>query len=142
MKENSLIAIEFVDDVEKFSHSKLKRKIELLRIYEEALKFNNEKEFEDLAFTAKYVLGLLRVVKSGTVNPDVQNIEQIKKDFSDNMKKSVDQIRKIIIFAGDDIKQHFESTYFELTQESFINMNELLADLEWAKMHLNEIKRR
>ena len=36
----------------------------------------------------------------------------------------------------------FESTYFELTQESFINMNELLADLEWAKMYLNEIKRR
>ena len=142
MKESSYTASQFVDEVEKFSHSKLKRKIELLRIYEEALKFNNEKEFEDLAFTAKYVQGLLRVVKTGTVNSEVQNIEQIKKDFSDNMNKTVDQIRKIIAGAGDDLKQHFEKTYFELTQDSFINFTELLSDLEWAKMYLNEIKRR
>ncbi len=142
MEDNSEIAAQFVNEVEKFSHSKLKRKIELLRIYEEALKFNNEKEFEDLAFTAKYVQGLLRVVKTGTINPEVQNIEQIKKDFSDNMNKTVDQIKKIIAGAGEDLKQHFEKTFFELTQDSFINFSELLSDLEWAKMYMNEIKRR
>ncbi len=142
MEDNSEIAAQFVNEVEKFSHSKLKRKIELLRIYEEALKFNNEKEFEDLAFTAKYVQGLLRVVKTGTVNPEVQNIEQIKKDFSDNMNKTVDRIKKIIAGASEDLKLHFEKTYFELTQDSFINFSELLSDLEWAKMYLNEIKRR
>ncbi len=139
---NSLRAAQFVDEVEKFSRSKLKRKIELIRIYEESLKTDNEKEFEDLAFTAKYVQGLLRVVNSGTLNPEVKNIEQVKKDFSDNMEKTVGQIKNIIARSDEMLKQHFESTYFSLTRESFANMTELLSDLEWAKMYLNEIKRR
>jgi len=72
---------EFVNEVEKFSKSKLKRKAELLRIYEEALDNKNEALFEDLIFTAKYILGLLRIVNKGTINSEITNIEQIKKRF-------------------------------------------------------------
>lgn len=142
MNETQITPEQIINEVEKFSRSRLKRKIELLRIYEEAVKYSNIKEFEDLAFTAKYVQGLLRVVKSGTANPEINNIEMMKNDFSDHMKKAVDQIRGIISNGDEILKQHFENTYFELTQESFINMSELLSDLEWAKMYMNEIKRR
>lgn len=139
--EKKLSPAEFVDEVEKFSKEKLRRKAELLRIYEEAVKGNNFKLFEDTVFTAKYVQGLLRVVKSGTQNPEVQNLESIKKDFSDNMTKVVSQLKDILNSADEDTKMHFEKTYFELSQEGFLNLSELLNDLEWTKMYLNDLKR-
>jgi hypothetical protein len=132
---------EFVNEVEKFSRSKLKRKAELLRIYEEALKNNNETLFEDLVFTAKYILGLLRIVNSGIINSEINNIEQIKKDFSDNMNKAVIKIQEIISGAEENLKLHFQQTYFDLTQQGFLNINELLSDLEWTKLYMNEKKR-
>ena len=97
--------------------------------------------FEDLAFTAKYVQGLLRIVKQAAVNTEINNLEQIKKDFSDNMEKAAAQIKEIISHADENIKFHFEQTYFELSQQGFINFSELLSDLEWAKQYLNEKKR-
>jgi len=142
MEENKITPEQFVKEVEKFSRGRLKRKIELLRIYEEAVKYSKIKEFEDLAFTAKYVQGLLRVVRTGSADPEVNNFEMMKNDFSDNMKKTIEQIRGIISSGDDTLKQHFENIYFELTQESFINMSELLSDLEWAKMYMNDLKRR
>jgi hypothetical protein len=134
-------AASFVNEIEKFSKTKLKRKAELLRIYEEAINRNNEALFENLIFTAKYVQGLLRIVKSGTVSAGVNNVEQIKKDFSDNMSKAVSIIKEIIDAADERLKFHFEQTYFELTQQGFLNMSELLSDLEWTKIFMNDKKR-
>ena len=134
-------AVEFVNEVEKFSKSKLKRKAELIRIYEESL--NNKKEalFEDLVFTAKYVQGLLRIVNNDAVTSGINNIEQIKKDFSDNLNKVVDKIKEIISNTDENLKLHFEQTYFELSQQGFLNLSELLSDLEWTKLYMNEKKR-
>jgi hypothetical protein len=135
------ISSAFINDVEKFSKDKLKRKAELIRIYEEALKSNNEKLFDDLAFTAKYVQGLMRVVKSGSVNPDIKNLDSIKKDFTDNMNKVVLKIKELISSADENLKIHFEQTYFELSQQGFVNLAELLSDLEWTKIYLNDSRR-
>jgi hypothetical protein len=135
------ISSDFVNDVEKFSKSKLNRKAELIRIYEEALKSDKEKLFDDLTFTAKYVQGLMRIVKSGSVNPDIKNIDSIKKDFTDNMNKVVSKIKEIISSADENMKTHFEQTYFEMSQQGFVNLAELLADLEWTKMYLNDSRR-
>jgi hypothetical protein len=135
------ISSAFINDVEKFSKDKLKRKAELIRIYEEALKSNNEKLFDDLTFTAKYVQGLMRVVKSGSVNPDIKNLDSIKKDFTDNMNKVVLKIKELISSADENLKIHFEQTYFELSQQGFVNLAELLSDLEWTKIYLNDSRR-
>jgi hypothetical protein len=132
---------DFVNAVEKFSKSKLKRKAELLRIYEEALKFKKESLFEDLTFTAKYVRGLLRIIKSGKINPGSDNIDRIKEDFLDNMNKIVKMIKEILYGAGDDLNLHFDQTYFESSQEGFLNINELLSDMEWVKIYMNNEKR-
>lgn len=132
---------DFVNEVEYFSNSKLKKKAELLRLFEEAQKNNKLGLFEDLTFTAKYVQGLLRVVQSGTNNPEVGNIENIKQDFSENMKKVVSQIKDIISNADDSMKSHFEENYFELSQAGFLNLSELISDLEWTKKYINNKKR-
>ncbi len=133
--------IDFVEEIENFSGSKLRRKIDLLRIYEETRENDNVKLFEDLLFNSKYVMGLLRVVQSSASIPDIKNLEQIKKDFTENMEKVTDQLREIIKPGTDDLRKYFEETYFELTQENFIHLSELLADLEQAKKYMNSVKR-
>ena len=65
----------FLNEVELFSSVKggqLKRKEDLNIIFEEAFKHNKEKLLEDLSFTAKYLQGLMRVLKKGAQNPEVQ----------------------------------------------------------------------
>lgn len=133
--------IDFVEEIEKFSGAKLHRKIDLLRIYEEIQQNDNVKLFEDLIFNAKYVMGLLRVVQSSTNIPDIKNLEQIKKDFSENMEKVINQLRVIVKPGTDDLRKYFEETYFKLTQENFIHLSELLSDLEQTKKYMNSLKR-
>jgi len=142
MKKDYSSSVEFVEEVEKFSKSKLNKKAELLRIYEEVEKNDKEKIFKDLAFTAKYLRGLMRVLQKGMENPEVKSLEHVKKDFSSNIKKVKEQIREIISNGEDSLKNHFEEKYFAMTQEGLQNLNELLSDLEWTKKYLNEEKRR
>jgi hypothetical protein len=148
----SQAAAQFVEDVEKFSNSKLNKKIELIRLYEEALCSNKIKEFEDLAFTAKYLRGLLRVLsvaakprldgKEDQNISEVGSMEKIKADFSSNMKKASDTMSNILLSSESSVKKYFNENFIEMSQDSLINMNELLHDLEWVKMYLNNLKRR
>lgn len=137
----SNIAADFVNEVEKFSKTNLNKKAELLRIYEESLKSDKEKIFEDLTFTAKYLRGLMRILQSGTGNPEVSSMEKIKADFSANVKKVTEQLKDIIADADEELKKYFSDSYFEISQQGLTNLNELLADLEWTKMFFNDQKR-
>jgi hypothetical protein len=132
---------DFVNEVEKFSGTNLNKKAELLRIYEESIKSGKGKTFEDLVFTAKYLRGLMRVLQNSTNNPQVNSSEQIKADFSANIKKVKDQLKDIISNSDVELKKHFDENYFEMSQEGLTNLNELLVDLEWTKMYLNDQKR-
>ncbi len=136
------ISKELLKGIEEFSQNQIKRKDDLLILFDQAITNNKSKDLEDTAFTAKYIRGLMRILKSGSSNPEVGNLDQIKKDFEDNMKKVTDQLKKLISLSDPLIKNNFEKTFFELNQESFQNLNDLLADLEWTKMYLNDQKRK
>ncbi len=131
----------FVEEINSFSGQKLKRKNDLKTIIE--ICFKNEKSplLEDLSFTAKYIRGLERVLKKGNMNLDISNLDQIKQDYMNNINKSVEQLKEIVNLTDVNEKGYFEETYFKLTQEGFKNLNELLEDLEWTKMYLNQQKR-
>ena len=131
----------FTEEVNSFSGQKLKRKSDLKTIME--ICFKNEKSglLENLSFTAKYIRGLERVIKKGNVNPEISNLEQIKQDYMNNIKKSIEQLREIISLNDSEVKNYFEETYFKLTQEGFKNLSELLEDLEWTKLYFNQQKR-
>jgi hypothetical protein len=138
----SQTAVDFIEEVEKFSNSKLNKKIEVIRLYEEALASNKIKEFEDLAFTAKYLRGLLRVLKEGQNIPEVGSLDKIKADFSSNMKKATGTISAILLSSESSVKKYFDESFIGMSQNSLVNMNELLQDLEWVKMYLNDSKRK
>jgi hypothetical protein len=134
-------ADKLIGEIDHFSNHKLKKKDDLRILIEVSIKNGKEKLFEDLTFTAKYVLGLQRVLKKGSINPEISNLEEIKEDYSNNLIKSIEQIEELVNFSSKETKSLFSKTYFELSQQSLQNLNELLEDLEWTKMYLNQKKR-
>lgn len=135
------IAKEFIEEVEKFSKQPLNRKVEVIAIYEAAVDTNQLNEYRELCFTAKYLMGLMRVLKDGSSNPQVNNIEQIKKDFSENITKLINEIRQITSSTSEAQKKYFEEEFFEKSYSALSNLNELIADLENVKLYLNHLKR-
>ncbi|HUX61566.1 MAG TPA: hypothetical protein VMV32_09675 [Ignavibacteriaceae bacterium] len=132
---------DFVNEIERFSKSKLKRKIEVLRIFQLAVDNSNQKGFEDLLFSAKYAMGLMRIIKNHSGNSEIKNFEDIKKDFSSTMEKITLQLGDLIQKSDADLKKHFEENFFQLNQQGFSNLTDLISDLELTKIYLNDFKR-
>lgn len=133
-------AEKLVKEIEGFSKNKLKRKDDLKILIEVSIKNEKMTLLKDLSFTAKYVLGLQRALKKGSTNPEIGNIDKIKEDYSDNLIKSLDQVKEITDLASEKTKNDFNKIYFELSRQSLQNLNELLEDLEWTKMYFNHLK--
>jgi hypothetical protein len=134
-------ASDFVDEVEKFLKRSLHRKAELIAIYDASIDLNQMDIFRDLCFTAKYLVGMMRVLQEGGNNPQVSNLDNVKKDFSANVTKAIEQIRQIIVGAEEPQKKYFEEEFFARSHAGLTNLNELLADLESTKLYLNYLKR-
>lgn len=130
-----------LDDVEIFSNSFLKRKADLQIIINETLQNNFEADFEELTFNGKYIKGLKRVLKKGADLQEIENLDYVKKDLTENMEKVVKQIRGLLENSSDGIKKLFEEKYLALNPECFQNLNELIDDLEQVKRYLNHQKR-
>jgi len=130
-----------LDEVEKYSNSVLQRKVDLQLIVDECLQNDFITEFEELTFTGKYIEGLKRILQKGADFTEIESLDYLKKDLTENMKKVVEQIKSIIINSTENTKNHFEETYLKLSPECFKNLNELLEDLEQVKRYLNHQKR-
>lgn len=140
--EYSNAPAKLLKEVDEFSGGSLKKRVDLQIIFEESLNKDNSKLLDELAFTSKYTAGLLRVLREGSKNSEVYSLDHVKKDLSSNMNKAIQQLRAIMNDADGGTKQYFERTYFEMSQQSFFNLNELLSDLEWTKKYLNDQKRK
>jgi hypothetical protein len=132
---------DFVNQVEIISKSKLKRKFELLKIFQLAIDYANQKEFEELLFSAKYAMGLMRILKNHSGNSEIKNIEEIKKDFASTIEMTTGQLRRILQNSDNELRKHFDANFLELSPQNFSNLTELLSDLEFAKIYLNDYKR-
>lgn len=128
-------------EVDEFSSKQLKKREGLQILFEEIFKRNNEPLLEEIAFSAKYVEGLKRVLEEGRKNPEVKNLEQVKQDYTANVTKIFELLKEVISSADDATRQQFEAAYLQMTQESFLNFRSLLHDLDWTKRYLNHQKR-
>jgi hypothetical protein len=133
---------ELLKNVDEFSNFKLPRRDDLQIIFTEGVKEKNNKLFEDLVFTAKYVQGLMKVMKTGQENSEVKSLEHVKNDLSKNMEKVVDQIRQIISDSSQSDKDYINKTFLQMNPDAFRNLNDLLYDLDWTKKYLNDLKRK
>jgi hypothetical protein len=132
---------DFINEVEKFSKRSLNRKAEMITIYEAAVDSNQVEVYRDLCFSAKYLIGMMRVLHEGNHNPQVSSLDHVKKDFAANMLKAIEQLRQITASSNESLKKYFEEEIFVRSQSGLTNLNELLADLESTKLYLNYLKR-
>jgi hypothetical protein len=131
----------FLSSVEDYTGSLLQKKEDIKRIIELVVAEKKEEEFEKLVFTAKYICGMMRVVKNAPGIPEVSSIDNIKNDLNENMKKGIEQLKEIISFSDDNQRDYFDRTYFTLTQQNFNNLSQLFSDLESVKKYMNHLKR-
>ncbi len=134
-------AKDLIVECEKFNNEPLKRNNDLLLIIKAYNKKNQMDEFERLAFTGKYVNGLFRVLKSSVNIPEVESVDHIKKDLSENLEKVTSQLREIAFDMTDADKIQIEKNYLEMSQTSLNNLQELVADFDDIKKYLNYLKR-
>ena len=132
---------DLLDRVENYFDKPLIKKQDLQIIFEVCNANNMLNEFERLSFTGKYVNGLLRVLKSSTNIPEVENTDNLKKDLSENMEKIISQLTEIISNAEKKNKVSIEENYLKLSQISLQNLQSLAEDLDKIKIYLNHIKR-
>jgi hypothetical protein len=129
------------EEINAFSGYKLKRKDDLKTLLDITFKNDKPELLEDISFTAKYIMGLQRVIKKGSMNPEISNLEQIKLDYTNNIQKSVELLKEIVNLSDIKVKNHFEEIYFQLSHSRLSSLTELLEDLEWTKMYFNQQKR-
>jgi hypothetical protein len=137
-----LLQKDLLDEVEKFTNESLHRKEDLSIIIDSYNQDNNVEDFENLSFIGKYVNGLFKVLNSSVKIPEVQSVEHIKKDLSENMEKVISYLKEITLMMNDDSKMKFENSYFKLSQNSLQNLQQLAEDLDNIKKYLNHLKRK
>ena len=133
---------DFLDDVEKFYGKSLNKKNDLSIILEVIDTDEKFKDFENLCFTGKYVNGLFRVLRNSVNIPEVESVDQIKKDLSENMENVISQLREITLTTNEMNKKFFEDNYLQLSQTSMQNLKLLVEDLDTVKKYLNFLKRK
>jgi len=131
----------FLKEVEEYTGSLLLKKDDIGKLIEVVVAEKKEEEFEKLTFTAKYICGMMRVVKNAPGRPEVNSIDHVKNDLNENMKKGIDQLKEIIAFSNEDVNDYFEKTYFTLTTQNFSNLTQIFSDLESVKKYINYLKR-
>jgi hypothetical protein len=130
------------DEVENFTGKLFNRKDDL-KIILEAFNLDDKiEDFEKLTFTGKYVNGLFRVLKNSDKIPEVESVDHIKKDLSENMEKIISQLREITFKMNEDNKKKIEDNYLQLSQYSLLNIQQLVEDLDNIKKYLNHLKRK
>lgn len=131
----------FLNEVENYTGSLLQKKEDVKRIINLVVAQKKEENFEELTFTAKYICGMMRVIKTAPGIPEVNSIENIKGDLSENIKKGVEQLKQLISAGSETEKNYFDQTYFTLSAQNFTNLSSLFSDLESVKKYLNNLKR-
>lgn len=137
----NLIDKNFLKEVEEYTGSLLHKKDDIKKLIKLAVAEKKEDEFEQLTFTAKYICGMMRVVKNAPGIPEVSSIDQIKSDLNENIKKGIEQLKEVISFSGEIDREHFDRTYFTISTQSFGNLTQLFSDLESVKKYINHLKR-
>ena len=127
--------------IEEYTGSLLQKKEDINKLIKTVVAKNKVEEFEKLIFTAKYICGMIRVVKNAPDIPEVSNIDQIKSDLNENMKKGIEQLKEITALSSESERDYFDKTYLTTSKQNFSNLTQLLSDLESVKKYINHLKR-
>ncbi|MHC1737967.1 MAG: hypothetical protein AB9882_08175 [Ignavibacteriaceae bacterium] len=124
------------DRIEDFSNRKIMDREALSDILALSVVSDKEKELRELAFTAKYIQGILRGAKKAAGNPEINNLEFLKGELGEHIQKFAGMLRGLIPPLPESDK--LNKKYFGENVNSFADIQTLISDLEWVKMFLND----
>ncbi len=136
----SLTAKQFNEAINAFSKGKLNYSEDLERLIEISFRFDNLRELEELAFHAKYLNGLIKIIRNKDNSPEADYFLNIEKEYAEHIEKVRAQFQLLIEPAPAFIKEIFTGKYLEMTVESMECLNKLCDDLSKVKSYLNELK--
>jgi hypothetical protein len=134
-------AEQFCLEVDEFAKGRLHNSEDLTRLTEVIFKTEKNKLLEDISFTSKYAQGLLKIVQNRSNNIEDDYFVKIRGEYTEAVKQVQSQLKEILEDSSSFIKNIFTEKYLSLTHESLNNLNQLIDDLSWVKMYLNEKKR-
>jgi hypothetical protein len=125
------IGTHLTDEVEKKFSRNLQNKVLINQIITSSEE--NKRIFEDLLFTSKYLMGIFRSVTYDKYQPS----EILNREIEDNVEKVKDILKFLLKDGYEDVRKKF----FTNDDESMIMLVVFLAELEFLKLHINDIKR-
>lgn len=135
-------AEKIITDIEEISGRVLKSKEDFRIILEASLKNKKIVELNELAFQAKFVTGLLSVIKKREAIVDDEYFKKVGEEFKHAYEKINVILHEILKESSDFVKNIFNEKYFSLSQTSLQNLNILCEDLSYLKLYLNDLKQK
>ena len=141
-----------LSELQKFSGNKLKNREELCLLLQAAIQSNNERLLKDLAFTAKYLNGLGKILKEKTLGKSSKGVtesntldqsaeEKIRSEFKEHIQKFTFQLNTLIKDLDGSDRKSIETKFLNLTRSSMMNLTTLIYDLTWLKKYWNSVKK-
>jgi len=140
--ESSFVSGTLIEMSEVFSGKIFIKQNDIKKLLTCAIENKKEEIFTEIAFTGKYLSGLTRVLKSAPGIPEIESLDSIKKDLSENYEKFINSVKILISEEKEQTKKYFGEEYFQLNPRSFENLNLLAGDFEKIKVYLNHLKRK
>lgn len=134
--------IEILDEVKKLSDNKLNHLEDLERLITISVEKNLISELESLSFQAKYITGLIQVIKRRENISDENYSIKIKDELVESYNKLKILLAKITNNFSPFIENIFKEKYFQLTQSSLNDLNLLCQDLSFLKLYFNDLKQK
>jgi len=121
----------FISSLQSYSRSTLHRAADLASLIELTRIHNQSQVLDDVCFLSKFLVNTNAVMSR--IGKDAEGYDKLSFEFSENLEKASTFIRLLVKEAPDEVKRHFISTYFAMTQSGMISLMELLHDLTWLK---------
>jgi hypothetical protein len=142
MKPDEQYTKEFTASFIEFARGKVNNPEDLGRIIDLAFLNDNKPAFEEMAFHAKYLIGLMHIIQIKDSPMDDEYFKKVKAEYAEHIEKVKEKFAVIIEPGSDFVKEIFKKKYFELTHESLEHLNKLCEDLGRVKSYINDLKER
>lgn len=133
-------ADQVISEIENLSGSILKAKEDFRLILEAAISSQKFDELNELAFQAKYVTGLQKVIQKREAVVDEEYFKKVGDEFQTAYQKIKTSLQSIMSNSTSFVNDIFGEKYFQLTHDSLQNLNRLCEDISYLKLYLNDLK--
>lgn len=139
---SKLTVNEIIDGTEKAAPHDLNRKEDLERLIVLVSQSGKYGELEDFSFKSKYLMGLIKVLRSQSVNNEEEYLKKLNGELTLTYSQIQDLMRSILEVGSSFIQSIFEEKYLKLSYESLDNLNKLCEDFSYLKLFINDLKQK